>query len=276
MPSRNNRLNRLNTGLAGIVVAVATLGAPGAGFARGGEALEIELPSMRTPVTPSVVASSPEEVALASNNAHASASFGSGLTREQVREQLKQARANGTLSMQGEAGDTPQVLAAREAFNTAQRENIMAAYASEQQRTMALVEAELRRTAIEAEGQTAQTLASSDGETLLSAGDSAIERDSSEIRIDVIDLQSSAVSPSESELVIVSVDGGDAAEMHAQAMHVRRQLGAMGLSQSRIYVESPDAESNGPAVAAAPGDMDVAAFAEGESDVAMAADNEDQ
>lgn len=264
-----------STHVAAAVVALAALASSASSFAGGGEALDIELPSMRTPVsTPSMGRQSQEEMAPASSNSHASASFGGALTREQVREQLKEARANGTLSMHGEAGDTPRVLAAREAANTAQGEAIMAAYLAEQQRTIALAEAEQRRADIEAEGLLAQSLALGAGETLMPEGAAAVEADSTEVRIDVIDLQSSAATPTETELVIVSLDGGDAATQQARAMHVRRQLGAMGLAQGQIYVESADAESDSPAVAAAEGDMDVAAFADGESDVTVAADTE--
>ena len=262
--------------VAAAVVALAALVGSASSFARGGEALDIELPSMRTPVAPSaVVMQSPEEVALASTETGANASFGAALTRKQVRQQLELARANGTLSVHGEAGDTPRVLAAREAFNAAQGETLMAAYLAEQRLTVALAEAEQRRTEIEAEGQLAQMLALGESETLMPNGGAAIESDGIEVRVDVIDMQTSAATPSERELVIVSLDGGDAASQHAQAMHARRQLGAMGLSQGQIYIESADARSDAETVAAAEGDMDVAAFADGESDVTMAADGED-
>ena len=262
--------------IAAAVLAIAALAGSASSFARGGEALDIELPSMRTPVASSaVVMQSPEEIALATSNAYASASFGTALTREQVREQLREARANGTLSMHGEAGDTPRVLAAREAFNTVQSETIMAAYLADQRRTVALAEAEQRRVEIEAEGRLAQMLALSEGETLMPDGGAAIESDSTEVRVDVIDMQTSAATPAERELVIVSLDGGDAASQQAQALHVRRQFAAMGLSQGQIYIESADAQSDAEAVAAAEGDMDVAAFADGESDVTMAADSDE-
>lgn len=199
------------------------------------------------------------ETALAVSSTYRNANGGGPLTRQQVREELRQARESGTLSMHGEAGDTPQVLAAREAFNTAQSETILAEVIADQQLVVALAEAELRRSEIEAEGQLAQTLALSEGEMLMAEGAAAADGDDTEVRIDVIDMQTSATT-SANELVIVSLDGGGAATQQAHAMHVRRQLGAMGLPQDRIYVEGSSAESEGEAVAAADGDMDVAAI----------------
>jgi hypothetical protein len=91
------------------------------------------------------------------------------------------------------------------------------------------------------------------------------------VRIDVIDMQTSATSPA-NELVIVSLDGGDAAAQQARAMHVRRQLGAMGLPQDRIYVEGTGAEGEGEAVAAADGDVAVSEINGTDSEVGTAAD----
>jgi hypothetical protein len=239
--------------IAAAVVAIAALGASASSFAGGGEA---------------AVTLSADEAALVSNDAQAGAAFGVGLTREQVRAQLREARANGTLPENGDAGDTAAVLAARDAANAAQGEALMAAYIAEQQRVVALAEAELRRTEIEAAGLQAETYALSEGETLMPEGGAAVDQDATEIRVDVIDLQTSAAPAAPDEVVIVSLDGGDPAEHHAQAMHVRRQLGAMGLPQQRIYVESPDAPAGAETVAAAEGDMDVAAFADSSGSVA--------
>lgn len=55
-------------------------------------------------------------------------------TREQVRQELMQARIDGTLSLNGEAGDTEQVLAARERANQRMADRIVARQLEEQQR----------------------------------------------------------------------------------------------------------------------------------------------
>lgn len=52
-------------------------------------------------------------------------------TRAEVREDLKDARAMNTMTPAGEMGDTPDVLAAREAFNALQTE-VFAARAVEE------------------------------------------------------------------------------------------------------------------------------------------------
>ena len=50
----------------------------------------------------------------------------SGLTRADVREDLKDARATNTMTPSGEIGDTAEVLAARETFNALQTEVMLA------------------------------------------------------------------------------------------------------------------------------------------------------
>jgi hypothetical protein len=232
-------------------VAAAALFASATAFAGGGEALDIEGPSMRTPIAPAAQVMPAEEVALAAQSAYAASAFGGALTREQVREQLKAARADGTLSMHGEAGDTPRVLAARERANAEQRNAIVAEYEAEHQRQVAMAEAELRRADIEQQGLMAAAYGLGEGEVLMSAeGGAAIEGsgldaasgldDEPTVRVDVIDLQTSATAWPD-ELVIVSVEGGEPHEQLERAMHVRREYGEMGLSQSRIYVEGKDA-----------------------------------
>ena len=246
------------THIASAVIAIAAIAGSTSGFVAS--------------ETSSVEAAAQHEAALAVSSTYRSANGSGPLTREQVREQLRQAREAGTLSMHGEAGDTPQVLAAREAFNTAQAETIVAEVVADQQRVVALAEAEMRRASIEAESR-AQKLAVNEGEKLMPEGATAAESDETEVRVDVIDTQTSGNAAS-SELVIVSLDGGDAASQQARAMHVRRQLGAMGLAQDRIYVEGGAAEGDAEAaVAVAEGDLEVAAInaAAAESPVADAA-----
>jgi hypothetical protein len=60
------------------------------------------------------------------------------LTRQQVREALRIARAAGTMSPSGEIGDTEAVLAARENFNALQAEVMMAEYWRAEERLAAL------------------------------------------------------------------------------------------------------------------------------------------
>ena len=92
--------------------------------ASGGEALDIELPSMRTPI----------EVVPASGVAAVPASTASSmkksepLTRAQVLESLAMARLANLVTPSGEMGDTADVLQAREDFNALQTEVMQAEY----------------------------------------------------------------------------------------------------------------------------------------------------
>ena len=92
------------------------------------EALDIELPSMSTPL------SAPGDMVPSEGHR-------GGVSRTQVREELRQARAAGTLTEAGENGDSPAVLQARERFNAAQAEAIRTDY------RLALADAESRRAA---------------------------------------------------------------------------------------------------------------------------------
>lgn len=84
-----------------MALSIAALGA----HAGGGEALDSELPSMRTPVP-----------------------AGTPATRAEVRDSRDRARDTGRMG-EGEAADAASVLRAREAFNALQAE-VMAAEAS--------------------------------------------------------------------------------------------------------------------------------------------------
>lgn len=66
--------------------------------------------------------------ALGLSLAHAGslAAADSGLTRAEVREDLKDARATNTMTPSGEIGDTAEVLAARETFYALQTEVMLA------------------------------------------------------------------------------------------------------------------------------------------------------
>jgi len=118
------------------------LGASMPGFA--GEALDIELPSMRTPIENATPVAVQPAVSVQTADAVQAAAAGlpeSGpLTRAAVRESLKTARAANTITPSGEMGDTPEVLAARENFYAAQTEQIHAQYAAAAQREQALRE----------------------------------------------------------------------------------------------------------------------------------------
>lgn len=109
-------------------VAALALGASVASHAAsGGEALDIELPSMRTPIEVQQFASPSVEVA-----AHAAllAPDTEPLTRARVRESLIMARLANLVTPGGEMGDTAEVLQARENFNALQTEVIEAEYRS--------------------------------------------------------------------------------------------------------------------------------------------------
>jgi len=83
-------------------VAALALGLSAGSQAGGGEPLDIELPSMRTPIESTGMI--PER------------------TRAEVREALKMARAQNLLTPTNEIGDTAEVLAQREIFYALQRE----------------------------------------------------------------------------------------------------------------------------------------------------------
>lgn len=62
------------------------------------------------------------------------------LTRQQVREALQTARAAGTMTLAGEIGDSDAVLTARENFNAAQAEVLLAEYTRGQARVAELAQ----------------------------------------------------------------------------------------------------------------------------------------
>jgi hypothetical protein len=95
-----------------LALAAALLVPAGAAWAVGGEA-------------------EPPEVELAQRNAaSAPAGEAGGLSRAEVREALRQARAEGTLGEGGERGDSDAVLAARERHNAEMSERLQAAHAA--------------------------------------------------------------------------------------------------------------------------------------------------
>lgn len=117
------------------VLGAITLGAAGSAFA--GEALDIEMPSMRTPIVQSAT-----PAPMADSSAYTSPKLQDWYhegqrSRADVRAELKAARAAGAISRGGEITDTPKVLAARETMNAEQRDAIVAEYAAERDRMVA-------------------------------------------------------------------------------------------------------------------------------------------
>lgn len=90
--------------------------------AGGGEALDIELPSMRTPIEVQQFAGPSVEAAVHAGHAAHLAQHTEPLTRARVRESLAMARLANLVNPGGEMGDTPEVLQAREDFNALQTE----------------------------------------------------------------------------------------------------------------------------------------------------------
>lgn len=155
------------------------------------------------------------------------------MTRQQVRDDLMAARRAGTLSSNGEAGDTREVLMARERFNAAQADTIMAEYRADHDRIVAMQEAEMRRAAIEAEAADMQARA-------LLPGDAP----ASDVQVDIIDMsgsQSMSSSFGDDALVVVTVDGPDGNLQHQRVEAIRQRMMAAGAVRSQIYVEASGA-----------------------------------
>ena len=113
------------------LAAVATLamGASFASHAVGGELLDIELPSMRTPIEAvRVAAPAPESAETAAVQVESVDQAAQPLTRARVRESLAMARLANLVTPGGEMGDTTEVLQAREDFNALQTEVMEAEY----------------------------------------------------------------------------------------------------------------------------------------------------
>jgi hypothetical protein len=227
------------------LIATLSLGVSASCFAAvagSGEAQDMALPNYQPQAQQTQLAASdlttPDTVA-ATSTGDAWNPAGP-LTREQVRADLQAARANGTLSRSGEVGDAGRVLAAREAANREQTENIMAQYRAEQERDIALAQAEAARTQIETEGGLEYMLSAApweDGSERWEAVDASYEV--SQARIDVIrmNLNTLPTNPEE-ELVVVAIEGGDPHEQEQRAMAIREHFAAMGIDSDRIYIEA--------------------------------------
>jgi hypothetical protein len=138
MNTHQKKAFRMSTLTAGLLLAASA-------SSYAGEALQSELPSMRTPVPmtaetevqalrnqvplPVGEASPPEAVMQAMEMSNYDS-----ISRADVREELAEAQEAGTLPAAGELADTPQVLAARAEFNAEQAIEILAAYEAERVR----------------------------------------------------------------------------------------------------------------------------------------------
>jgi len=144
--------------LSAIIGAIA-LGAAGSAFAaQAGEALDMELPSMATPVN-AIAAPQP----MVDNSAYTSDQLRSWYhegqkSRAEVRAELKAAQQAGTVLKAGEAGDTEAVLKARDAANLQQHEAIVAEYTAEHDRIVAQQEAEAQILALASEQPASEEL----------------------------------------------------------------------------------------------------------------------
>ena len=118
-----------------------------------GEALDIEQPSMRTPVD--MVPQLPTSGITLSNATRGP------LTREEVREATRMARATGLMSGTGELGDTPELLQRRADFNALQTEVLLAEYQAQ------VMRAQAEQQAAEAVAQAAVDAASPAGQMAL-------------------------------------------------------------------------------------------------------------
>jgi hypothetical protein len=165
------------------------------------------------------------------------------LTRAQVKEELRQAREAGLLVVSGELTDSDAVLAARERFNVAQAEEIMAAYraeAAQAAHAAALAEAAAAQQAVapssdpnanlslEFLGGDAATAALfvPHGAQLKPAGDRWLSAQ----------LALNAEHPA--SMLIVTLPGGDGALQQRRAHVLRQRLGVLGVAPEQVYFEA--------------------------------------
>ena len=109
---------------AGLSLAVSAMPS----FAAG-EFLDIELPSMRSPVGITAPAAAGSVTLPMAPTAP--------LTRADVQDALRTARVAGLVTPSTEAGDTPEILASREAFYALQTQVLLAEYAAQQRQAIA-------------------------------------------------------------------------------------------------------------------------------------------
>jgi len=122
------------------ILGAITLGAAGSASAMSGELYGYDVPGNQA--TPTVQASPSLEQSPYTSQQLRTWYHEGQKSRDEVRAELRAAREAGTLTANGDIGDTPAVLKARETFNANQREAIVAEYGAEQQRLLAEREAE--------------------------------------------------------------------------------------------------------------------------------------
>jgi len=114
-------MKRATMVLSHIAAAITLAGATFAARAGNGEALDFDPPSMHM---------SSAQAAPAAVEATLPGESSGPLTRADVKASLQVARAARTLGMQGEIGDSEEVVAHRQAFNELQAEVLQARYAA--------------------------------------------------------------------------------------------------------------------------------------------------
>jgi hypothetical protein len=98
-------VSRAAVGGFALVASAACFAGSGA-LSSAGEALDAERPSMRTPIASNSSTHAVVDVVMVKD-------VSAPLTRQEVKDQLAEARAAGALPHPGEIADTPQVMAAR-------------------------------------------------------------------------------------------------------------------------------------------------------------------
>ena len=123
----------------------------------GGELLDIELPSMRTPIE---AVQAPNAAAVAAAVTGTADVNSEPLTRDRVRESLAMARLANLVTPVGELGDTADVLQAREDFNALQAEVMQAEYRTA---ALQLQQAQMDSLVAQAEGYAPKAGTDADG-----------------------------------------------------------------------------------------------------------------
>ena len=107
------------------------------GLALSALALAAALPAMAQDSPAQPMNCAPAEISLAPPMPQVQPAHEGPMTRAEVIEQLKSAKAAGTMSLSGEIGDSAEVLAARETFNALQTEVYNAQVATAQAQQLA-------------------------------------------------------------------------------------------------------------------------------------------
>ena len=193
-------------------LAAAALAWTFAAQAGGGEALDIELPSMATPLTAVV------------------------LTRDQVRAELATARAHGAVGDGGELGDGPKVLQARSELNAAQARELVA------RNTVPTRQAELAGQGLQLPAAQVpdSRIISIDAPTLFVAGSTQLSDDATQRLSEYAEAMHSA----QVEVIVISIPlSPDMPAVQANldadacARAIKAVLASRGVAEHRIYTE---------------------------------------